>query len=101
MNEALESSISGLLSSSYSTSSDNRIHFPPSPLTSEISLSPNVAKVMQLFKKHQDGTLEGWTEIPFNADDYEELKMFLKKHGNIFRYINDKVRYENYLAFCL
>ena len=71
------------------------------PPTLEIRLSSNVAKVIQLFKKHPDGTLkEWWTEIPLNTGDYKELKMLLERRGNLFNCVNDKVRYENYFVFC-
>lgn len=93
INKALKCSVLPPLSSR-STSPSSRIYRPPLPATSEVGISSNVANVMHLFQKHQDRTLkEWWTEIPLNTDDYKELKTHYKRRGDLFEYVNYKIRY--------
>lgn len=100
MNKSLISPGSAPLDSSGSTSPDNTIHFPPSPSSSKtMRVSANVAKVIQLFRKHRDGKLEqSWIKTRLHADEYEELNILLERREPLYNYVNDKVGYEDYFA---
>jgi hypothetical protein len=81
-------------------SDDEKTHSYSSTLISDITLSSNIEKVIQLLNNYQDGTLkEPWTEVPLRAGDYECLKTLLERDEDLFRYANDKIRYENHLTF--
>lgn len=92
-----ETSVAASLGSGCSTSPHDKINLQPSPPSSKIKqLSSNLAKVIQLFENHRDGTLEqSWTVIKLNADDFEQLSVLLERREPLFDYVNDKVRYEN------
>lgn len=93
MNEVMEHSTLASLSLSYFS---NRIHLPSSLPVSESKQSPNVTRVIQLFEKHRERTLNEWTEVQVQRNEYEDLKSLLKTPNTLFNYVNDQVRYEKY-----
>lgn len=58
-----------------------------------------VARLLQLFKNHRLGRLQGtWIEIQLQPGDYEEVGRQLKKDRDILYYVLDRVQYVKGLA---
>ena len=65
------------------------------PLTADAKTSGRVAAILRVFEGCKNGFPPSvpWTEYKLNSGEYEDLQRRLKDDGELWRYVNNKVRY--------
>ena len=77
---------------------------PPAVLDKAVLNTPlfSVARLLQLFKDHRQGRLQGrretWIEILLQPGDYEEVGRQLKNNQDLLCYVLDRIQYVKGLA---
>ena len=77
---------------------------PPAVLDKAVLNTPlfSVARLLQLFKDHRQGRLQGrretWIEILLQPGDYEEVGRQLKRNQDLLCYVLDRIQYVKGLA---
>lgn len=77
----------------------NIVKDPPTPpLTADAKISGRVAGILRVFKGCKNGYPPSvpWTVYTLNSEEYEDLQRRLKDDLELWRYVDDKVRYAMY-----